>query len=293
MLDDLPLRWEGALALLLSFQRIFTVDLNAPRTHDILALPFISVIILAAIYYYVAASDKEEVWLRFTALWFGTLAITGLLRFQIGDVWVAVAWAVLACILYALSRTVNRDAFRWQCYTLVILTALRCIFDNFERDKLFFPGSSELTYRTVTVVAAALLIYALFAAAEIWKTAPDADDAKLSLNWLASRERHLFFFTPTILLTILIALEVRRNYLTAAWGVEAVVIFLVVLKMDERSYRWFSLGLLSLCVIRIVLFDVWALDPLGRIISFLGLGAALLLVSFLYARHREVLRKVL
>ena len=63
--------------------------------------------------------------------------------------------------------------------------------------------------------------------------------------------------------------------------------------MDERSYRWFSLGLLSLCVIRIVLFDVWALDPLGRIISFLGLGAALLLVSFLYARHREVLRKVL
>jgi hypothetical protein len=297
LLNDLPLRWEGALALLLSFQRIFTVDLNAPRTHDFLALPFISVIVLAAIYYYVAASDKEELWLRFTALWFGTLAITGLLRFQIGDAWVAVAWAALACVLYALSRTVNRDAFRWQCYTLVILTALRCVFDNFEQTKKIFPATSDLTYRTVTVVLASLLIYFIFAASKILKLGVDAAASNSTnlapLDWFAEREHHLFFFTPTILLTILIALEVRRNYLTAAWGVEAVVIFLVVLKMDERSYRWFSLGLLSLCVIRIVLFDVWALDPLGRIISFLGLGAALLLVSFLYARHREVLRKVL
>ena len=294
LLNDLPLRWEGALALLLSFQRIFTVDLNAPRTHHFLALPFISVVVLAAIYYYVAASDEEDVWLRFTALWLGTLAIAGLLRFQVGDAWVAVVWAAFACVLYALSRTVNRDAFRWQCYTLVILTALRCVFDNFERDKLFSPGSSDLTYRTVTVVAASLLIYGMLAASKVWKSTSDATNTKLApLDWFAEREHHLFFFTPTILLTILIALEVRRNYLTAAWGVEAVVIFLVVLKMDERSYRWFSLGLLSLCVIRIVLFDVWALDPLGRIISFLALGAALLLVSFLYARHREVLRKVL
>ena len=35
------------------------------------------------------------------------------------------------------------------------------------------------------------------------------------------------------------------------------------------------------------------LDALGRIISFIGLGAALLVISFLYARHREILRRVL
>ena len=58
---------------------------------------------------------------------------------------------------------------------------------------------------------------------------------RAALEWFVEREHHFFFFTPTILLTILIALEVRRKYLTAAWGVEAVVIFLAVLKMDERS----------------------------------------------------------
>ena len=65
------------------------------------------------------------------------------------------------------------------------------------------------------------------------------------------------------------------------------------LAMNERLYRWFSLALLMLCVGRIVTVDVWTFDQLGRIVSFLGLGATLLLISFLYARHREVLRKVL
>jgi uncharacterized membrane protein len=75
--------------------------------------------------------------------------------------------------------------------------------------------------------------------------------------------------------------------------VEALVIFLVVMKLDERAYRWFSLLLFVLCVGRIVTVDVWNLDALGRIISFMGLGLTLLAVSFLYARHRELLRKVL
>ena len=98
---------------------------------------------------------------------------------------------------------------------------------------------------------------------------------------------------PTILFTILVSLEVRRGFLTAAWGIEGLIVFLAVLKMDERAYRWFSLSLFMLCVARIVTVDVWNFDALGRIVSFLGLGVALLGVSFLYARHRELLRRVL
>jgi uncharacterized membrane protein len=63
--------------------------------------------------------------------------------------------------------------------------------------------------------------------------------------------------------------------------------------MDERAYRWFSLLLFLLCVGRILTVDIWNLDALGRIVSFMGLGLALLAVSFLYARHREAFRRVL
>ncbi len=111
--------------------------------------------------------------------------------------------------------------------------------------------------------------------------------------WLDQNRHHLFFFVPTTLLTVLVSLEVRRSYLTAAWGLEGFLVFALTLPLGERAFRWFSLALLLLCVGRIVTVDVWALDPLGRIFSFLALGAALVLVSYLYARYREFLRRYL
>ena len=110
---------------------------------------------------------------------------------------------------------------------------------------------------------------------------------------IETHSQHLFFFIPTTLLTVLLSLEVRRGFLTAAWGLEALVVFLAVLKMEERAYRWFSLLLCLLCVGRLVGIDIWTLDALGRIVSFMALGATLLAVSFLYARHREIFRRVL
>jgi uncharacterized membrane protein len=114
-----------------------------------------------------------------------------------------------------------------------------------------------------------------------------------AVRWLDANPWQLFFFVPTLLVTVLVSLEARRSYLTAAWALEALLLFAVTLRLGERTFRWFSLGLLLLCVVRVVGVDVWALDPLGRIAAFLGLGLALLLVSYLYSRYREVLRRYL
>jgi uncharacterized membrane protein len=112
-------------------------------------------------------------------------------------------------------------------------------------------------------------------------------------QWLDENPWQLFFFVPTLLLTVLVSLEVRRGFLTPAWALEAFLLFTVTLPLGERTFRWFSLALLLLCVGRVITVDVWALDPLGRIAAFMGLGLALLLVSYLYARYREVLRRYL
>jgi hypothetical protein len=44
---------------------------------------------------------------------------------------------------------------------------------------------------------------------------------------------------------------------------------------------------------KILLVDVWGIDPRDRYLTFIVLGAALLLVSFLYTRNREALRQYL
>ena len=265
---------------------------------------------MSAIFYWAATKSGPTRW-RASFLWFGTIAIAALARFELPISWVAVAWAILAAALYALGQRISQRALRMQCYTFTVLTAIRCAFDNFyQRGPWHFTN-----IRIATVSAVAIIFLALAFTSRRIKLAtsdqraarpadaPDSSkgesaNSKLARirSWIAALDRHpyhLFFFTAAILITRLLSVEIHHGYLTAAWGAEAIVVFLVALRVNERSYRWCALILLLLCIGRIVLIDVWTLDQLGRIVSFMGLGVALLIVSFLYARHRELLRKVL
>ena len=290
---------QGRLLLIAAFARIFFADLNAATRIGPVTSRTLTVTVLAAIFYWAATKSGPTRW-RASFLWFGTIAIAALARFELPISWVAVAWAILAAALYVLGQRISQRALRLQCYTFTVLTAIRCAFDNFyQRGPWYFTN-----IRVATVSAVAIIFLALaFTSRRIKKTAaadPTAESANSKLarirSWIAALDRypyHLFFFTAAILITRLLSIEIHHGYLTAAWGAEAIVVFLIALRVNERSYRWCALILLLLCVGRIVLIDVWTLDQLGRIVSFMGLGAALLIVSFLYARHRELLRKVL
>ncbi len=293
---------QGRLLLIAAFARIFFADLNAATRIGPVTSRTLTITVLAAIFYWAATKSGPTRW-RASFLWFGTIAIAALARFELPISWVAVAWAILAAALYALGQRISQRALRLQCYTFTVLTAVRCAFDNFyQRGPWYFTN-----IRVATVSAVAIIFLALaFTSRRIKKitpaapaeTEPESANSKLArirgwIAWLDRHPYHLFFFTAAILITRLLSIEIHHGYLTAAWGAEAIVVFLIALRVNERSYRWCALILLSLCIGRIVLIDVWTLDQLGRIVSFMGLGAALLIVSFLYARHRELLRKVL
>jgi hypothetical protein len=304
--NGLGLIGQGRLLLIAAFARIFFADLNAATRIGPLSSRTLTITVLAAIFYWAATKSGPSRW-RATFLGFGTIAIAALVRFELPISWVAVAWAILAAALYALGQRVAQRALRLQCYTFTVLTAIRCAFDNFyQRGPWYFTNIRVATVSAVAIIFLALAFTSRrikLAAAATPTGAPDSSkgnfaNSKLARirSWIAWLDRypyHLFFFTAAILVTRLLSIEIHHGYLTAAWGAEAIVVFLIALRVNERSYRWCALILLLLCVGRIVLIDVWTLDQLGRIVSFMGLGAALLIVSFLYARHRELLRKVL
>jgi uncharacterized membrane protein len=54
-----------------------------------------------------------------------------------------------------------------------------------------------------------------------------------------------------------------------------------------------GLGLLLVCVAKIVVLDVWRQERADRFITFIILGVALLLVSYLYTRYSEAIRRYL
>lgn len=81
------------------------------------------------------------------------------------------------------------------------------------------------------------------------------------------------------------------NMLTVSWALLAPVIFAAGLSLRERVYRIGGFATLALAVGRVFLVDVWKLETIYRIVSFLVLGVVLLALGFVYNRYAETIRK--
>jgi uncharacterized membrane protein len=102
------------------------------------------------------------------------------------------------------------------------------------------------------------------------------------------------FFVPFVLLSVLLWLKVASGMITLAWGAEAVMVFVLALWAKVRSFRLAGLGLLLLCAAKIVFWDVWQVSDLtARYLTLIGVGALILVVSYLISRNREALREYL
>ena len=80
-------------------------------------------------------------------------------------------------------------------------------------------------------------------------------------------------------------------YLTASWSGLALAFFGAGMGLRDRVYRWLGLGVLACALGRVILFDVWKLDTLYRMLSFFALGVVLLVLGFIYSRFQEKIRQ--
>jgi uncharacterized membrane protein len=71
----------------------------------------------------------------------------------------------------------------------------------------------------------------------------------------------------------------------------ALLLFTAGIPFRERVYRWLGLAILACALGRIVLFDVWKLQMLYRIVSFMALGVVLLVLGFIYNKYQERIKQ--
>ena len=81
------------------------------------------------------------------------------------------------------------------------------------------------------------------------------------------------------------------SYMTASWSLLALALFTTGIALRERMYRWLGLGILGCALGRVVIFDVWKLETLYRILSFMALGMVLLVLGFIYNKYQEKIRE--
>jgi len=231
--------------------------------------------------------------------WLGSATLVLLARSYFPGGSALVAWAALALLFIGISWAARRDVFLHQSVILAFLVFFRGLsYELLAATHPSFPGSFD---RWVYVAIAAALIFLgqafafplgdRFAAAR--SKPPARSDLSVNLSDLLRRPEQIYFFLPMILVTVLILKEVSEGRVTIGWGIEAVAAFLFALIVGERSFRLAGLGLLLVCVVKIVVLDVWRQERSDRFITFIILGVALLLVSYLYTRYSEAIRRYL
>ncbi|MFZ0960802.1 MAG: DUF2339 domain-containing protein [Terriglobia bacterium] len=316
------LRLQAYLAFASSFLRLFFVNFSAAGSPGELSPRFYTTVPLALAFFYVygvldasenvkkprgqttgpalqplAALDFDRRWKAAEVLCFlGTFTLAGWARFELESDWVVAAWAAMAWALVAIAWRYERRIFLHQGLLLGAAVLARGTLHNFYQ-RSYFPAPFWQS-RSVTVGATIALLFAALPFAFGLRRPPEDNSAQRGLwrrvfNALERRPEQVFFFIPFFLLTVLLGLEMPKGMVTVAWGMEAVAIFMFALTVGQRSYRLTGLGLLLLCVGKIVVLDVWGLHPRDRYLTFIVLGIALLGVSFLYTRFRETIRQYL
>ena len=108
---------------------------------------------------------------------------------------------------------------------------------------------------------------------------------------------HLALSTSSIgLIWLVLSLEVdaigQGFYLTASWTLLGALVFAAGWFLRERIYRLMSLALITAALARLLVMEVWTLESIGRIITFILIGLVLLSVGFVYTRHQDKLRRI-
>ena len=303
-------RYQSYIAFIAAFTRIFFVNLTAgeqgefwgPRMYTVLPLVLIFFFVYAQLPRTGPSSEENEAIARDRALhvdtllaYLGTSAIVALLRFQVTEEWVVTAWAALVLLLFAAAWLLDREMFVHQGLLLTLLTFGRGVTHNLFGSSYFAEGDWKGRY-VVVGAAVGLMLASLAFAFPLRRRYPrseNATGARRILLAAARRPEQMQFFAPVVLLSLMLALKMRAGMVTISWGIEALLIIVLALAVKERSFRLTGLGLLLLCVGKIMALDVWQLQARDRYITLIIVGTALLLVSYLYSRYRETISQFL
>lgn len=98
------------------------------------------------------------------------------------------------------------------------------------------------------------------------------------------RTRHIYNVAATVLLTMSIWNDVARQWLSPAWAVEGLLLVASGFALKDRVLRISGLAVFALMLCRVLLVDLAGVETIYRILSFLAVGAMLLVASFAYTK---------
>lgn len=263
----------------------------SPRVYTVLPL--------ALIYFFVwtqleSGKDRheEQRWpISDLIAYFGTGCIAALLYFQTRAEWIVVAWAGLVLALIFAEIALKKRVFLQQATLLTLGIVGRGLAHNVYGGSYFTSEGWHGNFVVLSIAAA--LFFAALPAGFRLRSRYTEQLSGSRLGRLFEYPEQLLFFAPIVLITAMIAVKMTPGMITLSLAIEGVLVILLGLILSQRSYRLTGLLLLLVCVAKIVSRDAWRLTERDRYITFIVLGAGLTLVSMLYNKYRESVRRLL
>ncbi|HWN10029.1 MAG TPA: DUF2339 domain-containing protein [Pyrinomonadaceae bacterium] len=159
----------------------------------------------------------------------------------------------------------------------VFIAALWLVVRSYRRSSEVFE-EAKAAHHTAIVVANVLAIIALSAQAAGYY------EARIAEEFGRARAAELLIDGSTTLRNLELA---KQLSLSVIWAVYASGLLVAGHLRRLRLLRVMGLALLSLTVLKVFLWDLSSLDRVYRIISFIMLGAILLVVSYFYQRSQQ------
>ena len=259
--------------------------------------------------YAVIRRSAENVTLALSALGIALLFFTVAIPVQLGDkAWTTIAWAAQGTVLMWLSLRLRLHQLRIFSYLVFAAMAVRLLFFDATVDlRTFTPVLNERFLAFLVSIAAMYLAGYLSLLQrnalqqwekETWSVYPVfLVVANFFSIWLLSAEVWGYFSKQLATLAswelsepIGIGLRSARNLsLTALWAVYAVILLVVGIVRGLHPVRLAALGLLAIPIVKVFVWDVWVLEPVYRIIAFVGLGVLLVVSGYLYQRYQKAI----
>jgi len=259
--------------------------------------------------YVASRRGAENVRLAFFALGIALVFLTVAIPTQLGDkAWTTIAWAAQGSVLMWLSFRLRMPYLRGFSYAVFAAVAVRLMFfDTTVEMRTFTPVLNERFLAFLVSIAAMYLAgYILWRErGSLWLREQTAWSvypiflvaANFFTVWLLTAEVWGYFSRQLAELAPAEAaghvgdgLRSARNLsLTALWAVYAVILLVVGIIRRSRPVRLAGLGLLAIPIVKLFVYDVFALETVYKMIAFVGLGLLLVASGYLYQRYRDVI----
>ena len=238
---------------------------------------------------------SDDVLHRFIYLGLALTFLTIAIPLQLKASYLTLAWAAESAILIWTGLTVRDARVRWYGAALLGITAFKVLF----HDMLVSPEHFRFLLNTRTLSGASVIAASYLS---VWLLGRRRE----ALSALEARLPAAFAVVANLFTLIFVSLDLWNQFggggttareqnaqqlsLSIFWSIYALALMSVGIWKRLRPVRLFAMGLLYFSIFKVFIFDLRFLEQPYRIVSFLGLGVILLLVSLLYTRFEGRLK---